>query len=229
VNGSAACESAVKALGAGDAKPFEALPKELASGLTQNLAAPGAFTCLAVADGNTKPCDALAKEAKQSCVEQAKFLLELKGVPKEAMKAQIVQRICLQEGSKADCAKLRQAIVARDAALCGQLSTAEGAWGREGLCPALASGDPAKCSVDPEGEKRDTCAAMAADDPKRCPKGGADCVAMVGNFAAINKGGIAGGGVDPTTAALSQGKKACAPLLADLQKACASAGSPAAK
>ncbi|MDX2167124.1 MAG: hypothetical protein SF182_08680 [Deltaproteobacteria bacterium] len=214
------CGAAVKALGNGDSKPLKALPPALADRLTAGQKAAEAFTCLAVAEGSAKSCDRLPQSSRAACEERTKFLLGLKSAPKEALKAQIIHTICLQEGSKEDCAKLKQAIATRNPAACQQLSQADGAWGREGLCAALASGDAAKCSVVPEGEKRDTCAAMATDDAKRCPKGSADCVAMVGNFAVLSKGGLDGEGLDPTTAALRQGRKACAPLLEGLADAC---------
>ena len=178
------------------------------------------FTCLAAAEGNPKFCDALPEATRGACVEQSKFVRELKGVPKGSVKGVVLEKLCLQEGSKAECAIVREAVVAQKPALCDGLSATEGAWSRNGLCPALAASDPAKCSGAPEGDHRATCEALAADDPTRCPKAAKDCIDMVGNFAAIKKGGMGGRGVDPITAAVQQGRSACEPLLTELQGAC---------
>lgn len=224
--GDAACEAAMTALRDGD---LGAIEPDTAAAIARQAGATTALTCMAVAKNNLKYCDVLPKAAKQGCVDQAKLVGELKGMPKGAMKAEVLRKICLLEVTKEDCANLRDAIVKRDATLCEKLSTERGAWGRGGLCEALATGDAAKCDGAPEGDQRQTCKAMVTDDPKNCPKAAADCISMVGNFAAMKQGGLEGEGVDPVSAAATQGVKACEPLLSDLRRTCAAGLNPAAE
>jgi hypothetical protein len=219
----AVCKKAVADLGVGDLSGFKSLPQQTQTALAQSSGAANLFTCLAVAEGKTSYCDPLPKTARDSCVEQSKLLGGLKTIPKESVKAQLIGHLCLSEASKEDCDKVREAIASRKAAICEGLSKPDGAWGRDGLCPALASGDPAKCNTAPQPEQRDACAALATDDPKRCPKGATDCTNMVGNLAALKKQGGEAAEVDPTTAAVWKGKKACAPLAPALESVCSAA------
>ena len=102
-----------------------------------------------------------------------------------------------------------------DAGKCNALSQAAGAWGRRGLCAALVTGDAAKCPDDGDPTHRAGCTAMVTEDASRCPKTSTDCINMAQRLALVRKDN------DPTFAAATQGRQACAPLLAHLQHSCA--------
>jgi hypothetical protein len=223
----AACKYAVTGLGDGKLSAFKSLSADERTALAQRKGAVDLFTCLAVADGQTSYCEVLPTTAKRDCLEQLKLMGELKALPKERIKAQVIYRTCSRsvpnEATEKDCDTIRKAMTARDASVCEGLSKSEGAWGREGLCPALATSDPAKCNGAPEQAQRDTCAALATDDPSRCPKDAAECSTLVSNLATLTKDGLAGHETVPVLAAVHSGRKACAPLVAALQATCVSA------
>jgi len=224
VSTEAACKQALTSLGAGDPSAVKSLPIAQQISILQDEATEAVFTCLAIAEGKTSHCDALAKPKKDKCVEQSQFISELKGLPKESIKAQIIYHICLGEGSKADCGKLREAIKTRDAAKCAGLSKPTGPWGSHN-CVALATGDAKECAGASDPSVRAECAALATDDPSLCPKDATDCTNLAGNFALIKKNGLAGIN-DPVVAAALKGKEGCAPLVARLEHTCG--GAPAA-
>jgi hypothetical protein len=230
------CKRALQELGDGKLDAFTSLPPDQQAALLRDPQASTLFTCLAVADGKTSFCDTLTEQAKDGCLEQLKLMGELKTLPKEAIKAQIMYQVCSRgvpgEVSQQDCDTVRKAITAHDASLCKGLSQNEGAWGRVGLCPALATGDAAKCTApekvhsEMSAEQRaailSTCAALASDDPKRCVKKDASCTTLANNLAMLKKDGLESGELDPVTAAVRAGRKACAPLVAAMEKGCTS-------
>jgi hypothetical protein len=221
-----ACERALHELGDGKLNAFTSLPPDGQAALLRNPQARALFTCLAVADGKTSFCDTLNKQDKNDCLDQLKLMGELKTLPKEEIKAQIMYRVCSRgvpgEVSKQDCDTVRSALKAHDASLCKRLSKPEGAWGRVGLCPALASGDATKCNGAHEQAQRDSCAALVTDDPKRCPKNDPQCSSMVNNLLMLQKDGLDSGELDPVLAAVRAGRKACAPLVAAVEQGCRS-------
>jgi hypothetical protein len=176
-----------------------------------------AISCLAVADDNEKHCDLLGEDAKKACVDQWKVGRELKGLPKEKVKAQLMYRTCASNSPNMNCDVVREAIGEKDAAKCKNLKEAS----QQTFCNAVVAGDAKKCDAIPAGPERDYCAAFAADDPGRCPKNATDCIAMASGFAALKKGGLEGfANIDARIAAASMGPKACANLLASLDEAC---------
>ena len=220
-----ACKRALQELGDGKLDAFTSLPPDRRAELLRDRQASGAlFTCLAVADGKTSFCDALTEKAKDDCLDQLKLMDDVKKLPKEAIKARLMQQVCSRGGqvSEQDCDTVRKALTARDASLCKGLSQREGAWGQVGLCPALASGDATKCNGAHEQAQRDSCAALVTDDPKRCPKNDPQCSSMVNNLLMLKKDGLDSSEIDPVLAAARAGRKACAPLVAAMEQGCRS-------
>ena len=213
----AQCKNVTTKLSAGDSSALQSMSSD------QRIAAMNAAICLALADDNSRYCDALPADKKSECVDQWKFVRELKGAPQGNLKALTLHHLCLKNGAKADCDKVRDAMTAADASKCKGISNPQ-----QGVfCGALATGDAAKCSGLPEGADRELCAALATDDPARCPKDSTDCPKMVGSFAKVKKEGLQGTN-DPRMAALRNGKAACQPLMADLERSCMSAAIAAA-
>lgn len=211
------CAKAVAGLLAGDTAAIDSLPSENRTGLTTTPAALHAYTCLAVASGEKRYCEALEGENKGKCLDQLKMVGELKDLPKERVKPEMLHRMCVASSAKAECDKLRDAVAAGDAAKCAGLGNAV----MKDFCAAMASGDATKCQSVPEGEERSRCEAYTADDPNRCAKDSVDCRNMAGAFAAVKKQGLAGvADIDPGAAAAIKGKSACEPLLSALQAAC---------
>lgn len=210
-----ACKQAVTDLGTGDVG-LKALPDTKRTTVIQHQSATRLFTCLAIAEDKSARCDALPKQGKGECAAQFQVARELKGVPKERVKAQLIYRSCLPNAAKADCEAARDAIMAGDPAKC------KGAKGvNPDFCAALASGDAAKCGAL-QGAERDLCSAYVTEDPKRCPKDSGDCQLVVSTFAKLKKEGLDGmQDIDPTLAAVSKGKAACAPLMSEFEKFCA--------
>jgi hypothetical protein len=218
------CKRALHELGDGKLDAFTSLPPDRQAALMGTPQARTLFTCLAVADGKASFCDTLANQAKDDCNDQLKLMGKVKTLPKEAIKAEIMHQICSRRGdvSPQDCDTLRSALTAHDASLCNGLSKTDGAWGRQGLCPALATGDATKCNGAPEQAHRDSCAAMATDDPKRCPKSDPGCSSLANTLAMLKKDGLESGELDPVGAAVRAGRKACAPLVTAMEPGCSS-------
>jgi hypothetical protein len=211
-----ACKKAAADLGSGDLS-LKALSSEKREALVQDQKAGKVFTCLAIADDDKSHCDHLAKQQKEECLTQWEIARELKGVPKERAKSAIIYRACVANAPKAECEKVRDAIVSGDATKCQGLS--------KGLspdfCGALATGDATKCDALPAGGERDACPAYVTDDPKRCPKDSGDCPLVVATFAKLRKEGLGGlQDIDATLAAASKGRPACTTLLSDLERFC---------
>ena len=213
------CKNVTTKLSAGDSSALQSMSPD------QRVASMNAVICLALADDNSRYCDALPADKKSECVDQWKFLRELKGAPQGNIKALTLHHLCLKNSPKADCDKIRDAMTAADASKCKGISNPQ-----QGVfCSALATGDGTKCSGLPEGADREFCTALATDDPARCPKDSTDCPKMVGSFAKVKKEGLQGAQVnDPRLAALRNGKAACQPLMADLERSCMSAAIAAA-
>lgn len=222
------CKQALASLGAGDRSALKSLPPETQDALVRNGGQDSmlAFTCLAIADGDTTYCDVLPEEFKRKCTERFQLVSELKGLPKDALKPHILHRMCMGTGgSTAQCGQLQEALTTHNPAKCSDLPAP---WGG-GFCAALASGDPATCNNAPEPAQRDGCIALVTNDPSRCPKDAADCVRMARNFAVFTKEGLgAEGSSDPTLAAVRKGKDGCVPLLARLEQVCAPVPAPPA-
>jgi hypothetical protein len=172
--------------------------------------------CLAIADDNGRYCDALPADKKGECVDQWKFIRELKGAPQGNIKALTIYHLCLKNSPKADCDKMRDAMTSADAGKCKGVSNPQ----QHVFCTALATGDGTKCAGVAEGADRDFCVALATDNPAKCPKDSTDCPKMVGNFAKMTKEGLQGAQGDPRVGALRNGKSACQPLMADMERRC---------
>jgi hypothetical protein len=213
----ATCKKVVADLGAGSLSVLESLPEEKRAALLRARPALDVLTCLANAEDKGKYCDPLPEEAKKKCLDQWRLVGQLKDAPKGNAKAQLIHQVCLQGSPKDDCDKLRDAIIAGDAAKCGGLP--DGPF--RAYCAALTSGDATKCKSLTESEERSRCEAYATDDPGRCAKDSVDCRNMAGSFAKMKKDGLGGvASIDPAAAAAVKGKSACAPLLAELERAC---------
>jgi len=216
----AMCKDSITRLGGGDLAALDALPPEKRAALAKDGKTVNVLKCLAVATNNGRYCGLLpTKQSQTECLAAWELARELKTMPKEHMKAQIIYRGCLVNASKAECDKFRTAMTSRDAAKCKSVSKdADRAF-----CAALVSGDATRCKDLPDAAYRDTCAAYATDDATHCSKeAGADCAKLAQGFAAVTKEGLAGfDQIDATAAAASRdGKAACGPLLADLERHC---------
>jgi hypothetical protein len=212
-----ACKKTVAGLRSGDFSALEALPENERNALLSGPTGVNVLTCLAIAEGNKSRCDSLSEDSKKACLEQWKLGTELKGVPKEKVKAQLIYRTCTSNSPDMNCDVLRKAIGAGDATRCKELKEAS----RRDFCAAVATGDAKKCDTLPQGAERAYCAAFAADDASRCPKEAPDCIAMARGFAALKKGGLeAFQDIDATIAAAAMGTKACGALLGDLESSC---------
>lgn len=220
----AACKKALAGLAAGDLSALKSLPPETQTALVQGQTAWDVFRCLAVAEDSTGYCDVLPKEMIGKCVKHYNLVRDMKTLPNESLKAQIMYHICLSSGiTPTDCGRLREAITSRNAALCSGLPKP---WETQ-TCPALATGDAKACEGASEPVRRDTCAALATDDPDRCPQGATDCVNMVRDFVLMKQGGL-GAARDPSVAAARKGREACAPLLTKLESSCGTVSAPPA-
>lgn len=219
VDGAALCKQAVARLASGDLESLDSGASSLRS-LMGSAAAVQVMTCLAVANNNGRFCDALPEQGKQNCTAQSEFLRELKNVPKETIKAQVFYRLCLTgtpKAEKADCDRVREAMISGNASACQSLSTAE----QRDFCAGLATGDPKKCSSMADAAQREFCAAFMTDDASRCPKDAEHCRYMVRAIATLRKEGFGSDNdLDPIVAAVGKGKRACEPLLTDLERAC---------
>jgi hypothetical protein len=216
------CKNNIADLTSGNLSALEARKDKLDALLGKPVAV-SALMCLAIAEGNSDYCKLLSQEKKEECLAQFRLVGELKGLPKERMKGQLMYRACHGNLPDKDCESIRDAMAAGDAAKCAGISDA--GWGV--FCAALATGDVAKCKdVPPEG--RGDCEGYVSEDENRCPKESGDCRRMVRVIAAIKKNGLAGlEGIDPRVAAAVKGKQACDPLLSELQGSCTEEDKPA--
>jgi hypothetical protein len=220
------CSKNVAALSAGKMAAVNALKPEARKTLLQGKNAGAIAACLAVASGDSGFCNLLPKEAVAGCVDQAKIAKELKGVPNEQLKFAIVSRACRGNESAADCDKALAAMKSGDAAKCKTFAKVQ----MSAFCAAMATGDATQCQPLTNADERGVCVAYATNDPSKCPADAADCILMTKTFAKLAKDGLAGmSDVDPSLAAVSQGKEACAPMLADMEKACNDASVAAPK
>jgi hypothetical protein len=213
-----ACKKAVATLGSGDVSSVEALPESERMALLTGPTGVRVLTCLAIAKDDKSRCDLLEGDAKKACLDQWQVGRELKNVPKEKMKGQLLYRTCASNSGGANCNLLREAVDSGNADKCNGLEDAA----RRAFCAAVASGDVKKCNAVPEGPQRAYCAAFTTDDASHCPKDIPDCIAMARGFAALKKGGGLEGfqDIDATIAAASVGTKACNALLSELEKSC---------
>lgn len=198
------CEKAVTALGSGDLSAFKSLPPETRAAFErayrEHYGLAEVFSCLAVADDNSRYCDLLPNPEKDGCFSQRQFIHGLKALPKGAsalpLVAARVYQQCTSVLSKADCGKMQEAMTTRDAAKC--------------------KGLPDDLSI--------LCDAVVTGNASRCPKEGDDCSRTVALVAKLNKDGLEGLRVDSDlevfVAAARDGKPACAPLLALLKSSC---------
>jgi hypothetical protein len=214
-----ACATALDQLAAGDSAGFKALPADARAMIVQGPEAQNAFTCLAIADGKTTYCDLLPDRAKGQCVEHENVIAGLKGLPKAALKAQIVYQMCLHDSTKDQCEIIRDAMVAGDAGKCDKLASTSkpSPWVKGGICGALATHDPSKCPGRNDADKA-FCAAMATDDPSRCGKDSQECSKVVDGLARLSKDGLDGITDDPTLGGATKGRAGCQPLLNVLAK-----------
>lgn len=199
-----ACEKAVTALGSGDLSAMKSLPPETRAALereyTEHYGLAEVFSCLAVADDDSRYCDLLPNPEKDGCLSQRQFIHGLKALPKGASALPLVDarlyQQCTSVLSKADCGKMQEAMTTRDAAKC--------------------KGLPDDLSI--------LCDAVVTGNASRCPKEGDDCSRTVALVAKLNKDGLEGLRVDSDlevfVAAARDGKPACAPLLALLKRSC---------
>jgi hypothetical protein len=212
-----ACKKSVAGLRTGDFSALEALPENERNALLSGPTGVRVLTCLAIGEDNKSRCDLLEEDAKKACLDQWNLGSELRKVPREQMKAQLLYRACVSSSGGADCELLREAVGTGDAAKCKDLKDAS----RRTICTAIASGDAKKCDGVKESAERAYCAAFATDDATRCPKEATDCIAMARGFAAIRKGGLdTFRDIDATIAAATLGTKACGALLDEAQKSC---------
>jgi hypothetical protein len=215
-----ACKKTVAEIASDGPAALKSLTPEKRDALLQGNAATDLFMCLAIADGNASYCEALPDPGRTQCAGRLQLATELKEVPKEAFKAHLIYRSCVENSAKADCGKVRDAMVGRTGANCEGLSNAS----LRDFCTALASGDAAKCKGISDRAERAHCEAYASDDPSRCPSDSKDCKNLAGAFAAVKKQGLDGvGDIDPAMVAVSKGKQACTPLQVGLEKSCAEA------
>ena len=210
------CKKGLSALGGGDAKGLDALEKSQRDSLMMNAAAVNALTCLAIAENDEKFCDALAKDGRKACLEQRKLIGELKGIPKEQLKAELIYKQCVNDMPVADCETVRDAMTAKDAGKCKGFTKIDA-----NFCVALAAGDASTCKKLTDEAMRDVCAAYAADEPKHCPEDSQDCRNLTSFMAAVTKKGLAGvADLDAGAAAAVDGRQSCTAVLAELEKAC---------
>jgi hypothetical protein len=213
------CKKALAGLGSGDTAALKALPQKKLTVLVDDDRALKVFTCLAIADDSGTYCESLPERTRNECVQHWHLVRELKGLPKESLKAEIIYRACFNEREKEDCDRIREAILAHDSSKCSGIAKP---W--DSFCAAFSTGDAGKCTGLVLAEERGLCAALATDDPSRCVKDSKDCINMARDFAIMKTQGFAGAGIsDPTVGAAIKGRKACAPLIADWQAACAPA------
>jgi hypothetical protein len=221
-----ACSKNTETLAAGKMAAVNALPAEQRKSLLRGQNAAAVAACLAVANDDADFCKLLPKETAAACVDQAKVAKELKGVPKEQLKFVIISRACRGNESKADCDKALEAMKSGDAAKCKSFAKVQ----MSAFCAALATGDATQCKPLTNGDERGVCVAYATNDPSKCPADAADCILLTKTFAKLAKDGLAGmQDIDPSLAAASQGKDACTPMLADMEKACNEASQAAHK
>jgi hypothetical protein len=216
------CRKTLADLGAGDRSALELFPPQKRA---QILGAPAGMrlvACLAIAQDDSRFCDALPDERKIECLQDREVMGELKSLPKEGVKGYLIHRLCVQGSPQAECDKIKAAIDTRDAARCKGL--ADSAF--QAFCEALASGDVKKCDPLPrdasKGPDRGLCAAYTTDDSSHCRKDSPDCIKLAKTFATAKKEGLEGFATsDPAVAAARQGKAACAPLVKELESLCA--------
>lgn len=214
-----ACKKAAAGLRTGDASAVEALDETQRKALLGSSTGVKALTCLAIAADDKSRCDLLEDDAKKACLDQWKLGRELKGVPKEEVKAQLLYRTCVSNSTGVNCDLLRDAVKSGDPERCKDLDDAA----RRAFCAAVAGGNIKECGNVPEGAERAYCEAFATDDASRCPKEAPDCIAMARGFAALKKGGLEGfKDIDATIAAAAMGTKVCDGLLGELEKSCSS-------
>jgi hypothetical protein len=151
----AACKKVVAAVGTGDLSALKTLPAEKRAALEKESGVSKIVSCLAVADGNSRVCGSLPKSEEQDCVKNVQLFQELKSPPKSGapptlLVTAMVQN-CMEAFSKAECEKMRDAWMTRDASKC------------KGLPKELSDG----------------CAAVATGDPSRCPQGNPDCQNLI--------------------------------------------------
>jgi len=210
------CRKAVEALGKGDPSALDALDKNQRDLLVGQPAAADALTCLAIAENNEKFCAALPPEGKDACVSHRKVMGDLKGVPKEGLKAQIIHKMCVNDMPAGDCEIVRQAIAAGDAGKCTGLTKIDA-----NFCTAIASADASKCKALSDKTMEAVCAAYALDDPKHCPDDSQDCRNLTTFMATVSKKGLSGvADLNSGAAAAVEGRSSCAAALSALEKVC---------
>lgn len=214
------CKAAVAKFGGGDRAALDGLPPAQKASLLGSEAGGRVLACLAVAENDDTFCESLPDDRKQECHLNREMLGDMKDLPKEQLKAYVMHRLCLQDGTAAECGAIEAAIRSRDASGCSAITDRS----RQIFCEALATGDAAKCGALPVGTddgNRGVCAALASDDPKRCPKDAGDCARLVGTLATMQAKGLGGlAKNEPGLAAAREGRAACAPLVGQLQAAC---------
>jgi len=220
---STVCKTAVAALQSGDPAGLNSLDAKLKAALVQDLAALPGFECLAIAKENAGYCELLSGASKDRCIKQSQLMRELKSIPPEQVKYQVLYRSCLVNSPKAECDQVREAWVSGSADSCKTLK--EG-WHRD-FCAALVTADAEKCKGVKDAEYRGYCVAVVTEDPQKCPKEALDCPGEVQGFARVKKEGLAGflaglKDADPAAVAASKGAEGCAPFLTELERVCAS-------
>jgi hypothetical protein len=159
----------------------------------------------------------LSEQVKEACLQRRTHVHEIKDLPREQVKPYVIYEGCILDTPKAECDKVRRALVAGETTQCGGLTSAI----LRDFCVALTSGDASKCKKIAEKRQREFCEALVTDDPSRCPKDSVDCRNMAALVASAKKDGLRNADkVDPWAAAAVKGSAACAPLLADLERIC---------
>jgi hypothetical protein len=214
----AACKTAAAGLAAGDTAGFAALAPDQRAQLVHDPAVTKLFVCLAVGADTATHCETLPPSQKEDCAAQWQLAHDIRSLPPQSVKFEILYRTCLPNGEKADCDRALEAMTTHDPAKCESLSRVSD----RSFCAAFASGDPASCDQLTLRAERSFCAAIATDDPSRCPEDAIDCINMARAFATW-KMNEAGKNADPTTGAIRWGVSACAPLAAEFERSCAAA------
>jgi len=211
------CKKTAAGLNAADLAALKALPADRQTILMKAPSSISLMTCLTVAENDDRFCKMLTdKDQQERCLQHWKQVAEIKALPKEQVKANVIYRSCIEGTAKADCDALRDAMVANDVAKCKAVSSE-----LRSFCEAVVTGDAGKCKGLPAGEDRGRCEAYATEDESRCPKDSIDCHNMARNFAGFRKSGLAGvQGIDPSAAAAVNGRQACASYVTEFERLC---------
>lgn len=218
---SEACQKILTDIGAGDRAALESFSSQTRARILGTPTGMRLVSCLAVAEDDSRFCDALPEDRKAECLQDREVMRELKSLPKEGLKPHIIHKLCMQGSPKAECDKIKAAMTSGDAGKCKDVADAS----FRTFCEGLASGDAKKCDALPRdssnGPDRGLCAAFVTDDSSRCRKDSPDCIKLAQTFATAKKEGLEGFRTsDPAVAAARKGKEACAPLVAELKRLC---------